>query len=158
MRHAEIALAILAAAGVAAMAGLFLTWSNALMRGLDRADPAVAVPAMNAANEAIKNPLFGLIFAGTPLVLAGATSVTFLAGDRPAGILLACALLVYVVCILGVTAAINLPLNAELLASAPECSEHAWNAFAPRWIAANAVRTIGGFVSLGFALSALVAL
>ena len=45
-------------------AGLLAAFAYAVMPGLDRAGPSVAVPAMQRINVAILNPLFAVIFVG----------------------------------------------------------------------------------------------
>lgn len=59
---------------------------------------------------------------------------------------------------LGVTAAINVPLNRRLAVATPASSEAAetWRAFAEPWVRANHVRTAGGLLaSASFTLSGI---
>lgn len=65
---------------------------------------------------------------------------------------------VYLITVIGVTAAANVPRN-NTLAAAPEQSAplaDAWNDFRPRWTAWNHVRTAGAIVAAALFLVAMV--
>ncbi len=66
---------------VGLMAGLFAAFSYAVMPGLRRTDDDTFVRAMRAINEAILNPVFGVIFAGALVLLTA--SVVALSRRRP---------------------------------------------------------------------------
>jgi uncharacterized membrane protein len=138
------------------MAGLFYAYAGSVMPGLRRAADLSAVDVMQRINAAIQNPLFLLLFMGSPVVTAIAVSQNT---DRPrvAGPLLAALLLS--VATLAVTFAVNLPLNNRLdrlgdPAALTDPGEH-WAAFFTPWVRWNLVRTVtstGAFLAAAWAL------
>jgi uncharacterized membrane protein len=126
------------------MAGIFFAFSISVMPALARTDDAVFVPAMQNINAAIENVLFAVVFGGALIFSAVAawqhrrTPVfrTVLAG-----------LLLYVLT-LGITMAVNVPLNEKLAADGLRAS------FENTWVWANIARTItcvAGFAALAWA-------
>lgn len=105
---------ILAALAAALMAGLFYAWSVSVMPGIGRLSDKGFLSAMQAMNKAIMNPLFFLAFFGAALLLP----VTVLQHyGRPASVrfwLLLAACLCYLLGVMGVTIAANVPLNNTL--------------------------------------------
>ena len=95
-------------------AGVFFTFSNSVMPGLRRTDDNTYVTAFTSMDTAILNPLFFVVFVGA-LVAPGVTAVlTFIAGDVTAAWLFVAATAVYLVGVIGVTGAVNVPLNNAL--------------------------------------------
>ncbi len=134
------------------MAGLFAAFSYAVMPGLRRTDDTTFVASMNGINEAILNPIFGVIFAGA-LLLLGA-SVVALRADVVVRPWIVAALVLYALT-LAVTVGFNVPLNDGLKsgsASAADLRE----AFENRWVAWNAVRAALSTVSFTAAAVALL--
>lgn len=135
----------LAATASGLSAGLFYAYSCSVLPGLSAVAvdaPEVAVASMRSINEAIENPLFFATFVGAPALTAVALLV-----DSPRG-WTAAALTLHAVT-LGVTIAVNVPLNTELAAGS------SWEAFADRWTAWNHVRSassLGAFACLVAAL------
>lgn len=119
-------------------AGLFATFSYAVMPGLRRTDDATFVHTMRAINVAILNPVFALIFVG-----AAAASVAALVAGWGTGarLWLIAALVLYVVGAFIVTGAVNVPLN-DALAAGSEGPAQLREAFEDRWIAWNHVRSV----------------
>lgn len=119
-------------------AGLFATFSYAVMPGLRRTDDATFVDTMRAINGAILNPVFGLIFVGA----AAASVVALIAGwGTDARPWLIAALALYVVGAFIVTGAVNVPLN-DALAAGAETPAKLRAAFEDRWIAWNHLRSV----------------
>jgi len=127
-------------------AGLFTAFSYAVMPGLRRADDGSFVQAMRGINVAILNPVFALIFGGA--IVAGVTALVLGWSDasRPwvvTGIVL-------YVGVIGVTAAVNVPLNDALEAGTGSAAELR-AAFEDRWVLANHLRSAlstGAFAAL----------
>jgi uncharacterized membrane protein len=117
-------------------AGLFATFSYAVMPGLRRVDDPTFVAAMRSMNAAIINGWFALVFVGS-LVL---TIVAVIVYDDPAWIVAA---LVLYVAVLVITGVVNVPLNNALAAVGDRA------AFERRWVRWNVVRTIGSVAAFG---------
>ena len=121
------------------MAGIYLTFSIAVLPGIARRDDETFVSAMRGMNVAILNPLFFLVFVGSlPLGLVAVAS-RLTEGDR-AGLGWAVAGLVLYVVTLVITGAINVPLNNQLDSTEPP--EAARAVFESKWVRWNAVRTV----------------
>ncbi|MYF88490.1 MAG: DUF1772 domain-containing protein, partial [Boseongicola sp. SB0676_bin_33] len=96
------------------MFGFFFAWTCSTMWGLDRADPNVAIAAMQAMNESVRNWIFAPAFFGTPAVLACAAMVASRSTQRKAAICLALACIIYVLGAMLPTFMVNVPLNEDL--------------------------------------------
>jgi uncharacterized membrane protein len=128
-------------------AGLFTTFSYAVMPGLRRTSDATFVESMRAINVAILNPVFGLIFGGAFVVAVAGLVAAWSDSARPwilAGVVL------YVVGAFVVTFAINVPMN-DTLEAAKGSPAALRSAFEHKWVIWNGVRavlTTAGFGSL----------
>ncbi len=145
---------VLGAAGTGLVAGLFLAFSLAVMPALRVSDDATLVAVMQRINVAIVDPGFLVLLMGTPIALVVAT----LTGpQRPlAGVALALHLLA-----LGVTGAINIPLNEALARVGGSADDAALaaarRAFERRWNRAHSARTMAVTASFATCLVALQA-
>lgn len=133
------------------MAGLFAAFSYAIMPGLARTDDATFVPAMQRINVAILNPVFGLCFGGALAFTALALALR--RGEAGAGWILA-GLLLYAA-VLGITFAVNVPLNNRLAAATGDPAA-ARAAFEAAWVRWNVVRAVLCTAALGCLCWALV--
>jgi uncharacterized membrane protein len=144
-------------AGVTAglMAGLFAAFAYAVMPGLGRTDDQTFISAMQKINVAILNGWFMTCFLGG-LVLTVTTLLLHLRSARGVLPWIVAALVFYVVMLI-ITAAVNVPLNNELMAAGdavtnPELvREH----FESRWVTWNIVRAVvstAAFAALAYAL------
>lgn len=139
-------------------AGLFWSFTVAVMPGLRQAEDRTFVDAMQRINVAIVNPAFLLVFLGAPVLAAAAGALELGADDRApvpwtaAGFVLSAATLV-------ITATANIPLNNALDAAGPpdqdsdlavvrERFEASW----VRWNAARAVTSTAALACLCWAL------
>lgn len=119
-------------------AGLFATFSYAVMPGLSRSDDDAFVSAMRGINVAILNPLFALVFVGSAL----ATVASLVLGwDELARSGVIAGLATYVAGAFLVTGAVNVPLNNELEAGTNSSAELR-RSFESRWVAWNHVRSV----------------
>lgn len=137
--------------------GFFFAWQSSTLRGLDMIAPAIAIEAMQAMNASVRNPLFGMVWFGTPLVLALAMAVAVRAGAGRAALLLCLALALHMTGVFGVTATINVPMNralAEVEAHGPDAAA-IWQAWSGRWQSANLIRMIAAGGSLMLTAAAL---
>lgn len=136
--------AILAAATVLTglSAGLFVTFSYAIMPGLRRTGDSTFVQAMRAINSAILNPVFALVFGGAFVATAAALVVCW--GESPR--LWVIAGLALYIGVLVVTLVVNVPLNGALEAGAGSPAT-ARSAFEDSWVRWNHVRSVVATVS-----------
>ena len=134
------------------MVGFFFAYSSSVMLGLDVAGAGHAIPAMQAINLAVRNPVFFVAFFGTPAA-ALVTAVLFLATRRPmAAALFLIAGSVYFLGALLPTALVNVPMN-EALATAtapadPQVALELWSDFSVPWTWWNTLRTVFSALSL----------
>lgn len=118
-------------------AGLFTTFSYAVMPGLGRTGDAAYVDAMRAINIAILNPVFALIFGGALV----ATVAALVGGwGEPSRSWVIAGLMLYVG-VLVVTFAINVPLNDSLEAG-KDSAASLRSAFEDKWVRWNHVRSV----------------
>jgi len=140
-------------------AGLFYAYSYSVMPGLGRADDRTFVTAMQRINVAILNGWFALCFAGALVFTALAAALHVPRGGRSALPWIVAALVLYIV-VLGVTFAVNVPLNNQLDAAGdadrvPELAA-VRRRFEASWVRWNIVRTAASTASFGCLLWALV--
>lgn len=137
-----------------AIFGFFYAWTVSTIRGLDAADPRIAIAAMQAMNASVRNAAFAPAFFATPLVLL-ATAALSARQDGPASAAFAAGALVYMLGGLGLTLAVNVPMNTALAATAipadPAAAARIWADYSPRWQAFNQTRTLVSALALGLA-------
>jgi uncharacterized membrane protein len=144
---------------VGLMAGLFVGFSMSVMPGLGRSDDRTFVTAMQHINEAIQNPLFGLIFVGALGFPVVAMIVLFAQRQGAAARWTLAALLLYVVALF-LTMGIEVPLNDKLAqAGAPDQIKdlHAVrSSFEGTWVMVNHIRGLACTVAVACLGRALV--
>lgn len=143
------------------MAGLFFTFSVAVMPGLAQNDDRTFVGAMQGMNRSIQNGWFFLGFMGALLFTAAATFFHLRGGSSKALPWIIAGLVLYIV-VLVITFALNIPLNNELeaaggghpdgIADLAGVRKH----FESSWVALNHVRTIVNIAAFGSLIWALV--
>lgn len=143
-------LLFVASIGAGLNAGLFFIFSVCIMSAFARLTPAEGVAAFNAINVVIQNPLFFLAFFGTALASLVLIVLAFTTGGAGA-ILMAAGGFIFLIGVIGVTIAFNVPMNEQLArtaAGSPEAAE-LWKRFLTHWTAWNHARTIASILSLG---------
>ena len=140
----------------AVVGGVFLAFSDFIMRSLGRAEAAAGVEVMQAINREVFRYVFMPLFLGMAAVssfILGYASL-FLAG--PAAALIMAAAGLYIVGVFGVTVAVNVPLNNRLAAMDPDAAQPFWRrTYLPRWTVWNSVRAVASLSAAGCLLSAL---
>lgn len=135
-----------------AIFGFFYAWVCSTMWGLDAADPRVAMAAMQAMNDSVRNAVFFPAFFLTPIVLGGTALIVRRAGSGHAAVLFGSAAVIYVVAAMAVTGLVNVPMNEELAAMPipASISEAAliWQEYSGRWQVYNIIRTVASGVTL----------
>ncbi|MGY2065498.1 anthrone oxygenase family protein [Blastococcus sp. SYSU DS0619] len=130
-----------AALGSGLVGGAFAVFSLMVMPALAALPAAAGAAAMQSVNRTAIRPAFLALLFGTG-VLCLAAAVIELGGARRPEVLAAAPL--YLVGVLGVTVAANVPLNDELARLHPGSTATAdrWPGWVRRWTGWNTVRTL----------------
>ncbi|MBC9931029.1 DUF1772 domain-containing protein [Chitinophaga qingshengii] len=146
---------ILAVLTTGLLTGLFFGFEVAINPAFARLNDAQYIIAMQAINDVIVNPVFILVFLGAAVLLPVAAFQQ--KGSRRRLLWMAAAL--YIVGVLGITSACNVPLNDALAkvqvtgASAAQLAA-ARERFAGPWNNWHTIRTIAGVVATAVAIIA----
>ena len=151
-------LTLAALVGTALIGGVCFCFGTAIMGSLQRMPAGQGAAAMNLINVRIQNPLFLLIFMGTALVCVALGIIAFVK-DSPGKWWLLAGAALYLVGVIVVSFAVNIPLNDHLATIDPKSAAGAaeWAKYLTSWNPANNVRTIAcalGVIAFGLALSA----
>ena len=133
-------------------AGFFVTYAISVTTGLALVDDRTYVATFQAINEAVRTPVFMVVFAA-PLPLAAALAALQRGRARAVALVAALAFATVV----AVTFAGNVPLNEQLALAGvtPDIASTARAAFEEPWNRFNLVRTIAAVVGFtGLALGA----
>ena len=129
-----------------AIFGFFYAWVCSTMWGLDAADPAIAISAMQAMNASVRNMVFAPAFFGTPFVLLATALLARACRFKAAAVAFAAAGLLYLCGGMILTMSINVPMNEALAAVAVpndvEAARSLWQAYSGPWQFWNTVRTL----------------
>ena len=125
------------------MGGLFFAFGTAVMSSLQRMPAGQGATAMNLINIRIQNPLFLLVFCGTALVCVALAILAFVK-DSPGKWWLLAGSALYVVGVIVVSFAVNIPLNDQLAAVDPNSAAGAaeWLNYLAKWNPSNNIRAI----------------
>jgi len=143
----------------ALVGGVFLAFSDFIMRSLSLAGGTRGVEAMQIINREVFRWVFMSLFLGmaaVSLVISGyaAMNLTGLAGT-----LILLAGLVYLIGCFGVTVVFNVPMNEALAGMdlSQEATREYWiSTYLPRWTFWNTVRTVACVLSAGLLLFGLL--
>jgi uncharacterized membrane protein len=144
-----------ASLAVGLVAGVFLTFSDFVMRSLGASAPAAGMEAMQQINRKVYRSVFMVLLMGmVPVSLAIAAYAAVSAGGAANAWLIAGAAL-YILGVFGVTAAGNVPMNKKLdvLEPAGDAPLGYWPRYERNWTLLNHVRTVA---SAGSAMCFLV--
>ncbi|MBE1875027.1 DUF1772 domain-containing protein [Myceligenerans pegani] len=143
-----------------AIFGFFYAWTCSTMWGLDATDPRVAITAMQAMNDSVRNAVFFPAFFLTPAVMGLAAVLCLRERRRRSAVLLFAAAVVYLLGGLVLTMAVIVPMNGSLAAVVvpedPAEAERIWTGYSQPWQAWNAVRAaLSGVALLAATLAVL---
>jgi uncharacterized membrane protein len=133
------------ALGAGLVAGAFLVFSVLVMPALAALSSAAGIAAMQSVNRVAVRPVFMTLLFGTALLclVLGGWELT---GARRPVVLAAVAL--YLVGVVGVTVAANVPLN-DALAQVDGTAAGEWRDYLRTWTAWNTVRALASLASAG---------
>ena len=138
----------LAALASAASGGAFLTYSTFTTRALSRLPDPAGMAAMQQVNLAApRSPAFMALVFG-PGLLAAVLGVR--AGTRlhqPGSAYVLAGAVVYLVGVVGMTAAFHVPRNDALAVLDAAKDSGQWQGWLRTWVAGNHVRTLGGLAA-----------
>lgn len=143
----------------ALVGGVFLAFSDFIMRSLAKTGGAGGVDAMQVINREVFRWVFMVLFIGmAPVSLLIAGYAGMFLGSGP-GVLMMVAGLVYVIGCFGVTVFFNVPMNEKLAGmdvAAPATQEYWSGTYLPRWTFWNTVRTVACAVSAALLMFGLL--
>lgn len=157
MPSVTFVIALLLALGSGLAAGVFFAFSTFVMPALGRLPPSEGIAAMQSINVKAINPWFmGALFGTAVVALAAIVAALVDLGEDWAPYLIAGAVL-YLVGVIAVTIAFNVPRNNALAALDPASPESAgyWERYLREWTAWNHVRTVAPLIAAGLATVAL---
>ncbi len=149
-------LTLCAVLGCGLMAGLFFAFSVCVMKGLASLPHDKGIAAMQAFNASILNPIFLTAFMGTAAVCVFSLISALLHWNAPGARFVFAGSVFYLVGVLLVTAAFNVPMNQALDAVKPDGDDSArfWAMYLKAWTSWNHVRTIAALAATAlFALA-----
>ncbi|NLS15490.1 DUF1772 domain-containing protein [Rhizobium sp. P40RR-XXII] len=146
MIPALYAFSLLSLLSSGAIFGFFYAWICSTMWGLDAADPALAIGAMQAMNASVRNTVFAPAFFATPFVLIATAMFAWFCRLKAASLIFAIAGLLYLSGGVILTMTVNVPMNEALAAVViPQDAAEArriWENYSGPWQFWNTVRTI----------------
>ncbi|SNT27221.1 DUF1772 domain-containing protein [Tropicimonas sediminicola] len=143
----------------ALVGGVFLAFSDFIMRSLSLTGGSGGVEAMQVINREVYRWVFMTLFLGMAVVSLGVAGVAAFGMSGPERGLVLAAGIVYLVGCFGVTVFFNVPMN-EALAGMDRSSDAArsyWTGtYLPRWTFWNTVRTLACVLSAALLLLGLL--
>lgn len=123
------------------VAGIFLAFSDFIMKSLGVLPPATGIEAMQSINILVYRSIFMVGLMGLSIV-----SVLFIATDLSQGRLSyrGLAAVIYLIGVMAVTRIGNIPLNEELAAANPTsfAAQELWDRYLKVWVNWNHIRTL----------------
>ena len=142
---------------MALIAGVFLSFSDFIMRGLAQARGTVGPAAMVGINRAIYRSIFMVLFVGLLAVSAALALFAFWQLDGIALLLVIAGSLSYGLGVFAVTGLGNVPMNNRLdaLSGNMEQTELYWSDYERRWTRLNNIRSAASaFAAIAWLLAA----
>ena len=139
--------------------GVFLAFSDFIMRSLSLTGGNGGVEAMQVINREVFRWVFMALFLGMAAVSVAVAAYGALAVSGPAGRLIMASGLMYLIGCFGVTVFFNVPMNEALagMQTSTGATRDYWlQTYVPRWTFWNSVRTVACAVSAALLLFGLV--
>lgn len=143
MQQLLFVVTLLAALGVAILAGSFFSFSAFLMRALQGLSAERGIVVMQAITAAIRKPLFLTVFFGTTALCAVLAGIALLRWGAPGSCYLLAGTLLVLAGPFAITMMQNVPLNTQLAAVTPDTKDGRdfWKRFQASWGMWNHLRT-----------------
>jgi uncharacterized membrane protein len=154
MNHQLLVAAGIIGAGV--VSGVFFAFSSFVMPGLGRLPAPQGVAAMQAINVTAVTPPLMIALFGTAVICLGIIVEAVVAWGTPGTALQLFAALLYLVGVVGVTMAFNVPRNNALAALQPDSAQAAayWATYLREWTTWNSVRTLASGIAMAILIAA----
>lgn len=151
------ALKLFTALGCGLVAGVFFAFSTFVMNALGRLAPTQGIAAMQAINITAINPPFMVALFGTGAGCFYLAISSLLKWQQPGAIYLLLGSLLYLIGVVLVTIAFNVPLNDALAKVEPDSTDGAtlWASYLANWTLWNHVRTIAALAAAAALIIAL---
>jgi uncharacterized membrane protein len=144
------AMALLAALGSALVGGVFLAFSDFVMKALGRIAPEAGVPAMQEINVVVLRSWFLRVFFATAMLSVALVVLAIVRWTWPDSYLLLAGGLLYLAGPFAVTVFKNVPLNNKLARD----GRAAWAEYLVAWTRWNHLRTVAALAAAAlFALA-----
>jgi uncharacterized membrane protein len=152
-----ITLAFLAALGCGLTAGVFFAFSSFVMPALGQLAPHDGILAMQWINRLAVTPLFMAALFGTALLCLSLMIWASVAWNRRPSRWIVPAAAVFLIGVIGVTVAANVPRNDALEQLDPQAAASAtqWSSYLSEWTAFNHVRTTAALLATAMFILAL---
>jgi uncharacterized membrane protein len=148
MSQLTVVIIITSILGAGLVTGLLFAFSNFVMKALADLPSDQGMLAMQKINVAIINPVFMLLFLGTPLLSCVITFAAIQSINEPGSLCLLIGALAYIVGPFGVTMLFNVPLNNMLASTDLVAADDIWPMYQKKWQLWNHIRTSIGVVSI----------
>jgi len=139
---------VMAITGAGVVTGLLFAFSNFVMRALATLPDDKGMFVMQRVNETILNPVFLVLFLGTPILCVMIVFKSVLQPGSPDSLFLLTGALAYLIGPFGITVLFNVPLNNKLAEAEPSVANEVWPVYQKQWQRWNHVRTYIGVVSI----------
>ena len=136
--------------GAGLVTGLLFAFSNFVMRALADLPSEKGMFAMQRINETIINPIFMVLFLGTPILCSVIAVISGLKINEPGNLFLLVGALAYIIGPFGITMLFNVPLNNLLACADVSDANDIWPMYQKKWQRWNHIRTYIGVVSVVF--------
>ena len=136
--------------GAGLVTGLLFAFSNFVMRALADLPSEKGMFAMQRINETIINPIFMVLFLGTPILCSVIAVISGLKINEPGNLFLLVGALAYIIGPFGITMLFNVPLNNLLARADVSDANDIWPMYQKKWQRWNHIRTYIGVVSVVF--------
>ena len=146
----NVIIILITIAGSSILSGLFFIFSNTIMKAFREIEPEAGTKAMQQINTTILNPLFMIVFMGTPLLSLYLVVTAWTGVFAAAGYFLIPGGLIHILGSFIVTIVVNVPLNNRLAAVDPDSSigRQIWEEYHSKWVPWNHVRTVASLIAV----------
>ena len=151
---------IVAAICAALVAGVFLAFSDFVMRSLGSVQPEAGIEAMQTINRTVFSSLFMVLLVGSAPMAIAIAIYALAAIQGPAVVWLVAGSLIYVGGVMAVTKLRNIPMNEELDRHdhRSAAAHFYWRTYSKTWTGWNHVRWVASATAAAFYLIGAFAL